>query len=349
MEAIISFFSVRPVFVAALLLFFPFAFLWNYLCRRKAVHLSPETARKQLGIGFTLTDYIKAFISWIFLFMPTYHVRPGLYYIGKKDADAPLLVTANNFLTVFLLARRIGKRNVRLLVIDTGGINVWCSAGKGRFSTGEIINKARPFGLTKTEGKTVIILPKFSLAGVRIEELRKNNFRPVIGPLYAKDIPAYLDKGKLDNRVDDVVHFGLKSRAFTALPTAIQFFYYFLAAYVVSLGYLPPSIIWMATALAFTYPLLFPFLPGKFFAVKGISLAAAVSPIAALLSYENPASLLWQLVFIFATSIFIGLSYTGNSAVSNYTSVRKETARFLPVVIILYILLIPIKIYMGGA
>jgi len=112
MEAIISFFSVRPVFFAALLLFLPFAFLWNYSRRRKAVHLSPETARKQLPAGFTLTDYIKAFISWLFLFMPIYHVRPGLYYIGKKDDKTPLLVTANNFLFYrpFLLAETAPMR-----------------------------------------------------------------------------------------------------------------------------------------------------------------------------------------------------------------------------------------------
>jgi hypothetical protein len=39
------------------------------------------------------------------------------------------------------------------------------------------------------------------------------------------------------------------------------------------------------------------------------------------------------------------LSFTGNSPVSNYDKVRKETATFLPVVVILYLVIIPVKIF----
>jgi hypothetical protein len=49
------------------------------------------------------------------------------------------------------------------------------------------------------------------------------------------------------------------------------------------------------------------------------------------------ADLIMAILFIFATAVFVGLSYTGNSAVSNYSRVRKETARFLPLNVLLYI------------
>jgi len=34
--------------------------------------------------------------------------------------------------------------------------------------------------------------------------------------------------------------------------------------------------------------------------------------------------------------VFVGLTYTGNSAVSAYTKVRRETAQFLPVEALLF-------------
>lgn len=345
MEAVIPYLGDRPFYTAALVLFILLAVLWNYLRKRKNISPAPVDAPKPLPITFGFTDCLKAFISWLFLFMRIFDLPPGLYFIGARDDQSPLLVTANNFLTVFLLARRIGDRNVRLLLIDTDGINVWCAAGKGRFSAEEVMEKASRYGLKHESKRTTLILPKFSMAGVCLKTLRKNGFRPIIGPLYAKDVPAYLDGGTFRDRKTDMVRFGLQSRAFTALPTAFQFFYYFLGVYVIGLGFLPGSIIWAAAALAFIYPIVFPWLPGRLFSVKGLSLAVLAS-IASLTIVSGFGDALWWVVFIFGTSVFIALSYTGNSAVSNYTSVRKETAKFLPLVLVLYIALIPITIFM---
>lgn len=344
LDTVISYLPQHPFFVTAVLLFVTLAVVWNLLRKRKMPVKESDIPRtiQPLPLHFVSLDYLKALVSWIFLFMRVFSVKPGLYYIGQRDEKAPIIVTANNYLTVFLLARRIGKRNVRLLIIDTRGINVWCAAGKGQFSSGEIIDKATYFELLNGKNNETFILPKFSFAGVNLAELRKNGIHPIIGPLYAKDVPSFLDQETYENQVDDIVKFGLKSRAFTALPTAVQFFYYFLGIYVISLGTLTPAIIWIATGLAFIYPLLFPMLPGKFFAVKGIFMALSISIFDLLVTNLNLVNQLSLIIFLFATSIFIALSYTGNSAVSNYTSVRKETARFLPVVVFLYILLIPL-------
>ena len=347
MESLISLCLQHLFYIAAFLLFIPFAILWNALRRRKASSFDPEDIQdtiEELPVRFTLIDYGKALISWIFLFMRVFTIKPGLYHIGQLDEKAPLLVTANNYLTVFLLVRRLRNRRVRLLITDTKGINVWCSAGEGHFSAKEIIEKATKCGLLTGKGKVRMILPKFSLAGISLEQLRKHGINPIIGPLYAKDVPSFLGHDRLENQIDDRVHFGLQSRAFTALPAAVQFFYYSLGVYVISLGHVSPDIIWIATGLAFIYPLLFPLLPGKLFSVKGLSLALVASIISVFIQYGGVEEKLLLVVFIFATSIFIALSYTGNSAVSNYTSVRRETARFLPVVVILYIMLIPIKL-----
>ncbi|MBI5055111.1 MAG: hypothetical protein HZB61_00645 [Nitrospirae bacterium] len=350
MHSFLDFYQQHIFLLIAIAVYIPLWIFLNFLRQRKNLTFDPDavTAMQPLPLRFGLLDYTKAFISWVLLFYRLFAVRPGLYYTGERDENAPLLVTCNNFLTVFLLARRIGRRNVRLLVIDTNGVNVWCSAAKGSFSAAEIIDKARHFGLIHEEHLTNIILPKLSLSGVKLSDLNKAGIRALIGPLYARELPGYLDKGKFKNRIRDKVHFGFQSRGFTALPTAFQFFYWFLGVYVVTFWMLTNSIIWAATGLAFLYPVFFPFLPGRQFAVKGISLGLAASILTAgYLSIEgfDIKSLLFWVLFNFATSIFIALSFTGNSPVSNYESVRKETAYFLPVVAALYLFAIPVKLF----
>lgn len=334
----------RDGFLTFVIIFLPLLILWNVLRRRHAPSYSAvdiQDTIAPLPMEFTPMDYAKALLCWIFLFMRLFVIKPGLYHIGERDDKAPLFVTGNYYLTVFLLARRIRNKKVRLLIVDTKGINVWCAAGKGQFSAQEIIKKAGQCGLLATEPRLRVVLPKLCLSGVNLTELRQNGIVPIIGPVYAKDVPAFLEEGRLRQRFDEIVDFGLRSRVFTALPTAVQFFFYFLGVYVVSLGYLSHSLIWIATGLAFLYPVLFPWLPGRLFSVKGLSLALFISILNFIFHDGGLAELALVTVFIFATSVFIGLSYTGNSAVSNYTSVRKETARFLPVVVILYLILIP--------
>lgn len=351
MNILFDFYQKHPSFFVALAVYIPLVIFWNYARRRKKLikeyDIIPDLQQLPLSLG--LPDYTKAFISWVFLFMRLFSVRPGYYFTGQKDENSPLLVTCNNFLTVFLLARRIAGRSVRLLIINTNGINVWCAAGEGKFSAAEIIDKAMRVRLLKEGQKTDMILPKLCLSGVRLSDLRKAGIRPIIGPMYAKDVPEYLDKGEFDDRINDRFQFRLQSRSFTALPTAVQFFYYFLGVYVLTFWTLSSTVIWVATGLAFLYPVLFPFLPGKQFAVKGISLGLIASILPAVFFYTGSFNLehfLFWILFIIATLIFIGLSYTGNSPISNHALVKKETVRFLPVVIILYLCIIPVKIFL---
>lgn len=331
----------------AIIFYLPFIVIWKYLQRRKNIPCGCELTHgiQEAPLTFGLIDYFKALISWLLLFLKVFSVGPGYYYTGQRDENAPLIVTCNNFLTVFLLLRRVGRRNIRLLVVDTNGINVWCSAAEGRFSASEIISKARHVGLLSEGGKTEMVLPKLCLCGVRLSALRKAGIKPVIGPMYAKDLPQYIDERNFRDRVNDHIAFGIQSRSFTAVPTSFQFFYWFTGIYILTFWALDSAIVWSAAALAFMYPLLFPYLPGKRFAVKGMSLGilACIPVIYYLLqSFDIQAIIYWTL-FINATSIFIALSFTGNSPVSNYDNVRRETARFLPVVVILYLLIIPVK------
>lgn len=328
-------------------LFIPFALLWYYLRHRKPPVLATSTMPCPLPVKADLIGWLKAALAWVFLFSRTFAVAPGIYYLGQHKSEAPLLVTGNFYLTLFALARHLGNIPVRILVIDTGGINVWCSAGKGIFSAKEIIAKLKECRLQREGEKTRIILPKFSLSGVHLKELRQAGIIPVIGPLYADDLPAYLAAAVPRNYLGDTVRFGLKERLYSALPTAVQFLYYFWGAYVISLGHLGQAYIGLAVFLAFSYPLLFPYLPGKLFATKGIALGLAASLVSFLylLAGGGLTAALWpKLLFFWPTAVFVALSYTGNSPISNYSSVRREISRFLPPVVGLYLVVLVLEI-----
>ncbi len=64
-----------------------------------------------------------------------YKVDPGLYALADPNDKSPVLVTANYKLTFDKLRSALIRRSVWILVLDTDGVNVWCAAGKGTFST----------------------------------------------------------------------------------------------------------------------------------------------------------------------------------------------------------------------
>jgi len=310
----------------------------------------PANSDPPRPLHLTWLDYLKAVVCWFDAFKRTYAIEPGLYYTGQHyDREAPLLVTSNYLLTVFLVVRRIRAFNARLLIIDTDGINVWCAAGKGQFSDAEIRKQLDRYDreLLTHDTWLTLILPKFSLSGVELRALRRAKIRPLIGPLHAKDLPAYLANPPLQDRDEDRVRFGLQARIFTWLPGLVQFLGYGLVAVIVLLGVelafgipAPLGLLGIAALLATAYPILFPWLPGVRFAVKGIWLATFTSLGLSALNVGGilpPSDLIMAVLFTFASAIFFALAYTGNSAVSNYSRVRQEIARFLPLDVLLYL------------
>lgn len=320
----------------------------------------PTETSPPLRYRLTWVDYLKALVSWLNAFKWTYAVRPGLYYTGETyDVEAPLLVTSNYALTVFLVVRRLRGHNVRLLVVDTDGINVWCSAGKGAFSNAAILEQVNRYDrdLLGTGKWLKLILPKFGFAGVDLQSLRQERIRPIIGPLYAKNLPSFLADTPLKDRETERVHFGIQSRLFSWLPGLVQTMSYSLAAILVFLiievtvGKAAPwGLVAITVAVATMYPVFFPWLPGRRFAVKGVSLAVLFSFV--LLGFQatnviTTASFIMGVFFTFAAAILFALSYTGNSAVSNYTRVRKEIARFLPLNFALLVTSLVLFVVMG--
>ena len=338
-----------PWFLALGLMMVAYLALKRTYYRTGSVWRADSNEPKPLNL--TWLDYVKALICWLDSFKRTYAVEPGLYYTGDKyDTDTLLLVTANYHLTLFLVVRRLRRLNVRLLVVDTDSINVWCAAGKGTFCNDAIFEQLNRYEqhLPKDNGRLKLILPKLCLAGVDLPALREAGCDATIGPIYGKDLPAYLSKQPLKDRDADRVLFGLQSRLFTMPPGLLQTLKYgvtlLLALWLVQQIWpfaLPVAgVLGLTVVLVIAYPVCFPYLPGKWFAVKGLSLAIVVS---AALCALAAGGLVWRgnlitaVLFTLASGMYFGQSYSGNSAVSNATSLRKETAKLLPVYVLLYL------------
>jgi acetyl-CoA decarbonylase/synthase complex subunit gamma len=203
-----------------------------------------------------------------------------------------------------------------------------------------------------------IIIPKLSLSGVRLSELRNNKIKPIIGPIYVKNLKQYLQQPPYKDCVEDSVHFGIKSRLYTVVPTMIQSSWYaiimgftvFIFNTLFKTGFhwqIMPIVI----AISFFYPVLFPWLPGRRFAVKGISLAILLSVYilyTLILKSSSLPLIIFYIAFIFGTNIFFALSYTGNSPVSNYSKVKREIIHFLPLSVIFYAIAI-ISYFINGS
>jgi hypothetical protein len=290
-------------------------------------------------------DYLLAFAEWINAFGNARAIEPGLYFTGAApDPSSPVLVSCNYHLSVFLLWRSLRGHNVRVLVIDTRGINVWCSAGKGRFDAAEIlrgVDRCGRAGLT-VGGHLRLVLPKLSLSGVRLDVLRAAGVQPVIGPIYRHDLPRFLDEGACRDRRDDKYRFNLRDRLFILVPSVVQFSLYMTIPTLLLWGWnhwFPSFPAWTPMAcglgLSVPYVLLFPWLPSRQFALKGLATAgialAALSGWWLLRGSWDTWNFVFSATLMTSLGLWFGLYFTGNSGVSNYSLVKREIVRWLPV------------------
>jgi len=125
-----------------------------------------------------------------------YSVKPGLYAVGKPDADSSVFVTGNYKLSFDHVRRALNGIDAWMLVLDTKGINVWCAAGKGTFGTSELEQRIKMHELEKLVSHRTLIVPQLGAVGVSAHEIKRNTgFRIVYGPVRAEDIKAFVSSG----------------------------------------------------------------------------------------------------------------------------------------------------------
>ena len=154
-----------------------------------------------------------------------YRVEPGLYAIGSPGPKDPVLVSANYKLSFDALRQALRSLSAWILAIDTRGINVWCAAGKGSFSAGEIARAAARTGLASIVEHRVLILPQLAAPGVAAHAVSAlTGFRVVYGPVRAADIPAFIAAGKVKTEAMSRVRFTLADRLVLAPVEAVHGF-----------------------------------------------------------------------------------------------------------------------------
>ncbi|MEW6624259.1 MAG: mercury methylation corrinoid protein HgcA [Bacillota bacterium] len=265
-----------------------------------------------------------------------YQIEPGLYAVGRPSEASPVLVTANYKLSFDHLRKELIGIDAWILVLDTKGINVWCAAGKGTFSTRELVLRIKVTNLEKVVGHRTIILPQLGAPGVAAHEVKKHTgFHVVYGPIKAADIPVFLSTGYKATPAMRRVTFSLKDRLIlvpvelmgTLAPSLIILGIILMgsaltAAITLSQNVWIKGITYSAAYLgavligaAFT-PILLPLIPGRSFAFKGWLLGLIwiflFLQIAGAAGVQFANLEIWGLFLLLpAISSFLSLNFTG--------------------------------------
>lgn len=126
-----------------------------------------------------------------------HRVHTGLLAVGRPDRDAPLLLTGNFRLTVERVERALSGQDVWLLVADSKGINVWCAATGGHFTTHDVVNALKASGVGARLNHRRVILPQLAATGIDGATVReRTGWRVIWGPVRAADLPEFLSVGR---------------------------------------------------------------------------------------------------------------------------------------------------------
>ena len=278
-----------------------------------------------------------------------YTVPPGLYAVGTPMPVSPVLVTANYKLSFDHVRRALAGYDAWVLVLDTQGVNVWCAAGKGTFGTEELVQRVGLSGVVRVVEHRTLIVPQLGAPGVAAHEVsRRTGFKVVYGPVYARDIPAFLRAGLRATPEMRRAGFTLRERL---ARTPIELVHRFIPALILLALFVASSglgrhgyrleagvCVWIALAVVSNYlagivltPALLPYLPGRSFAFKGAVTGALLgASLAWLWPYGWLAGLSTGLLSVSACS-FLGLMFTGCTPYTSASGVRSEMSWALPV------------------
>lgn len=303
----------------------------------------------QISTALTLHDHLGACKARWGIGRTHYIVPPGLYAIGIPDADAPVLVTANYKMSYDILRSTLHGRNLWLLVLETFGVNVWCAAGKGTFSTEELLTQISATNLNAIVSHRQLILPILGAPGIAAHEIRKQSgFFVRYGTIRAADLPEYLDNGMVTTPAMRELTFSLYERL-VLIP--VEVVHAMKSAAVVAvilllLGMLSDdSSSGSRMLLAYSGalfsgivvgPLLLPWLPGRSFSCKG----AVAGLFWALICYQlvgngwNLAQTFAAFLALPAISAFYTLNFTGCTTYTSPNGVKKEMRLAMPIMVL---------------
>ena len=281
-----------------------------------------------------------------------YRVNPGLYSIGTPGPDSNVFVTANYKLTFDNLRKHLPDTDGWILVLDTKGVNVWCAAGKGTFSTKELVNKINQVSLEKMVNHKRLILPQLGATGVAAHKVKEETgFNVHYGPVRASDIGKFIANGYRADSEMRKIKFGFHDRI-KLIPNDFMYGKYYLLGAILLLyllsgissnglsyknfsGVGAPAIIKVflgyCAGIIIT-PLFLPYIPGRHFSLKGFISGVIVFTGFFLLDFtnENMTEKISWFFIITAISSFLAMNFTGSSTFTSLSGVKKEMKIFVP-------------------
>lgn len=273
-----------------------------------------------------------------------YRVEPGLYALGSPNANSPVFVTANYKLSFDHLRSALEGRAGWILVLDTDGVNVWCAAGKGTFGTDELVHRISQTGLAKIVAHRQLIVPQLGATGVAAHLVTNaSGFNVIYGPVRATDLPAFLDADCQAVPEMRRVSFALRDRI-VVIPNELTFWAQWGLPVIVILALLGQAqlagvLLGASLAGIVLVPVLLPWLPGKAFSVKGMTmgLLLGVPGVWAIAGTTGASSAAGLLLIAVSCTSFIALNFTGCSTFTSLTGTRSETLRAVPIQIVGFI------------
>ncbi len=284
-------------------------------------------------------------------FRNSYSIKPGIYAIGQPGDDSHVMVSANYKLSFDHLRRALKGINAWIVVLDTKGINVWCAAGKGTFGTEELINRLNALDIKSLVKHRRLIVPQLGAVGVAAHEVKKHTgFKVSYGPVFARDIKAYIENGYKADKDMRRVTFGWIDRLVLTpmeIRPAMKHFFIYAVLILLLFGLGPQGIIFseaLSSGLPFVFagfislmtgalitPLLLPYIPFKSFALKGwLSGLTAITIYIKLIGDVALPLLLFSLIFFPFVSSYLALQFTGSTTYTNMSGVNKELKLALP-------------------
>jgi NAD-dependent dihydropyrimidine dehydrogenase PreA subunit len=159
-------------------------------------------------------------ISTLLRFMPLAG-KTGLIRLGNPDRHSPVLLTANYILTVSRVKRALAGTNAFLLVANSRGVNVWCAATGGHLTAHEVISVLKTSGIEQLVDHRKVILPQLAATGIEAAMVKERcGWQVIWGPVYARDIQAYLRAGFQKTSAMRQVEFPWKQRLEMAVAWA---------------------------------------------------------------------------------------------------------------------------------
>ena len=298
-----------------------------------------------------------------------YRITPGIYCVGDPGPKSPVLVTANYKLSFDTLRSSVSNKDAWLLVLDTRGINVWCAAGKGTFSTDEVIQRVKSTGLEKVVEHRRLILPQLGATGVSAHKVRKGcGFKVVWGPVRAADLKLFLDSGMKATDSMRRVTFTFTERL-VLIPVELSFVPKYLLWTILTLFLLSGigadffsfkaagirGIMLTAACLAGVFagamaaPALLPWLPVRSFWLKGV-ITGAVTGLGVVWlfwSRVNGWEILALLICTGAISSYLAMNFTGSTPFTSPSGVEKEMRKAIPIQLASVVLVAGLWIYGG--